>query len=93
MQQCSGLACWAYLNKYSTNYLSYNHALEVLKLKTLSERRDVLCMKFARKAIKSEKYSTWFVPDSNTQILEGRLIKPKKHLLEPQDFKNQPYHT
>ena len=77
------------------NYLSYNHALEVLKLKTFSERRDVLCMKFARKAFKSEKYSTWFVPDSNTQNTRRKVNQTKEACTRTSRFQKSalPYLT
>ena len=41
-------------------YLSYTNALKLLGMQKLSERRKYLCLKFAKKSLKSEKFSTWF---------------------------------
>ena len=43
------------------NYVSYKHALTVLNMKTLHDRRITLCTKFATKAANSDKYKHWFV--------------------------------
>ena len=48
-------------------YDSYENALEVLNMETLSKRRDKLLMKFAKNAVKHPKYNHWFelsVPSS-----------------------------
>ena len=42
------------------NYDNYLDALKVTKLEPLEKRRDKLCLKFARKAEKSEKFKMWF---------------------------------
>jgi hypothetical protein len=44
-------------------YKSYENSLNKLGMPTLHERREILCAKFAKKALKSEKFSTWFVRD------------------------------
>ena len=41
-------------------YKSYEEALEILKFKTLEERREKLCENFAKKALKHQKYKNWF---------------------------------
>ena len=46
-----------------TRYNGYQNALSTLNLEKLSERRTKLCLSFAKKAFKSEKYSSWFAPD------------------------------
>ena len=43
-------------------YINYESALLSLNLEKLSIRREALCSKFAKKALKSEKYSSWIVP-------------------------------
>ena len=68
------------------NYLNYQNALEILKLKTLCERREALCLKFANKAIKSEKYSNWFEPDTNTQNKRRKVNKTKEVLTRTSRF-------
>ena len=41
-------------------YLIYENALAILKIPKLSDRRTDLCLKFALKASKNNKYSAWF---------------------------------
>jgi hypothetical protein len=43
-------------------YISYSNALNTLGLKRLSSRREELSTQFAEKALKSKKYSSWFLP-------------------------------
>ena len=57
----------------SDNYISYNSALKTLGLRKLSERRKKICLKFARKASKHEKFSKWF---KLNPITKTRVNKP-----------------
>ena len=41
-------------------FSSYSRALITLNMETLSDRRKALCLTFANKAYKSEKFSGWF---------------------------------
>ena len=41
-------------------YYSYKNALEVLSLETLDNRRNQLCLKFAKKCEKHDKFKNWF---------------------------------
>ena len=77
------------------NYINYQNALEKLKLNTLSERREVLCLKFAKKAIKSEKYSSWFKPDINSQNTRRKVNRTKNVLTRTARFQKSvlPYIT
>ena len=50
-----------------SKYTSYQNALKILKLTTLKERRDKLCLSFARKTEKNEKYRPWFKKTANTR--------------------------
>ena len=51
-----------------TNYRGYENALKVLEISKLSERREVLCLNFAKKAIKNDKYQHWFVVNEQNQL-------------------------
>ena len=62
-----------------SEYLSYNHALEVMSTDTLSDRRHNLCFKFAVKAQKHEKFSNWFSPYDHL----GMDTRSKKDALKP----------
>ena len=57
-------------------YKNYDHALQVVGLKSLSERRRDLCLKFASKALKHEKFSNWFCPTEDIGI-DTRSTKPE----------------
>ena len=47
------------------NYTSYKRALKILNMKTLQVRRSALCLSFAKKALKSDKFSSWFSFNTN----------------------------
>ena len=60
-------------------YKSYNQALLTTNLKSLHDRRNNLCRKFALKAIKHEKFSTWFCPTKEVNMKTRKaktLLKP-----------------
>jgi hypothetical protein len=48
-------------------YINYSHALQLASLERLDTRREGLCLKFARKAIKNPKFQNWFVEDNKVQ--------------------------
>ena len=48
-------------------YSSYSNALHILDMETLVDRRTALCLSFAKKAYKSEKFREWFT-ESETDI-------------------------
>ena len=41
-------------------YVNYRNALEVLGLQSLDERRESLCLKFAKKCLQVEKFKSMF---------------------------------
>ena len=47
------------------NYTTYKRALKILNMKTLQVRRSELCLSFAKKALKSEKFASWFSFNTN----------------------------
>ena len=66
------------------SYKSYKHALQKLEMKSLETRRRDLCLAFAKKALKSEKYSKWFCyneesePMVNTRYAETKTVTTLK---------------
>ena len=61
------------------DYQNYENALSTLQLEKLCIRREALCVQFAEKALKSEKYSSsWFVPDEKLQNTRQapNILKP-----------------
>ena len=62
------------------DYISYENAMSILDLESLCRRREKLSIKFAKKSFKSEKFSSWFVPDENP-LNTRRKIKTVKPAL------------
>ena len=57
------------------DYVSYSQALKTLNLESLEHRRNKLCLKFALKAEKHEKFRNWFKPSIKT--VDTRSLKKK----------------
>ena len=70
-------------------YKSYTHALKTLGMEKLSVRRKNLCIKFARKAQKHDKFSKWFKP---TPTVTARIKKPQFYevVCRTSRFENSP---
>ena len=62
----------------SENYLNYENAMKWTNLESLELRRMKLCISFAKKAEKSDKYMHWFKPRSvvNTRQPKVKYIEP-----------------
>ena len=66
------------------SYRNYDEALERLDLDTLKDRRDHICLKFAKRCTKSETFKHWFPrrPRTNTRNDEVFLrptVKTKRY--------------
>ena len=62
-------------------YLDYENALNLTKLKTLSERRKDLCLKFAKQCIKNPKTKDMFPEKQkivNTRMHEKFYVQPAR---------------
>ena len=57
-------------------YQSYKKSLKILKMETLEERREKLCLSFAKKCIQHEKLKHWF--PVNLKVGRMRTRKPEK---------------
>ena len=55
------------------NNVKYKDSLQHLNIETLEERREKLCIKFAKKAFKNPKFTKWFARDKLT--MNTRSIK------------------
>ena len=53
-------------------YISYEKALNVLNLESLEERREFLCLEFAKKCLKSDKMKTNFTVNSKIHPMMTR---------------------
>ena len=58
-------------------YVSYANALETLSLETLETRREALCLNFAPKAERHDKFKHWFKPSIKTTVTR---LKPPKYV-------------
>ena len=57
-------------------YNSYSKALKTLKMETLVERREILCLTFAKKTYMNDKFKHWFVENDGPQS-ENKLKEVK----------------
>ena len=55
-------------------YDNYSQALEYLKIQTLDQRRDTLCMKFAKKCLKLSNMKQLFPVKCKKHIMHTRNI-------------------
>ena len=70
---------------------SYKSALKILNMETLEIRREQISLKFAKKAIKSEKFKQWFAMEDSTEPnIRTRGYKPNPEL-KPVTFKRMRY--
>ena len=62
------------------SYVSYAQALAVLNLETLTDRRDTLCLNFAKKCLKHEKTKDMFpLKEKNDYDLREKVIYEVQH--------------
>ena len=53
------------------SYTNYDEALVKLDLDTLEERRDQICLKFAKRCTKNHKFKHWFPKTSKIETRNG----------------------
>ena len=53
-------------------YTSYKNALEVIKLDSLEERREKLCLKFAKQCLRHEKLKDMFPQKVSHHLMDKR---------------------
>ena len=54
------------------DYKNYQNALNILEIQTLKERREELCLSFARKCLNNTKMKHLFPPNKKTHELPQR---------------------
>ena len=54
-------------------YTSYQNALETLRMKSLRDRREHLCLKFAKNCLKIEKFKKYFPLNSRLHAMPTRF--------------------
>ena len=60
-------------------YTDYNSALKELNLETLSKRREILCLRFAKKSLKLQNFHKMF-PLNNISMHCMKMRKQRKFL-------------
>ena len=63
-----------------SEYVNYPSALKMVDMESLKDRRCDLCAKFAKKALKHKKFSSWFCKNdtvSNTRAPKPELKNPE----------------
>ena len=53
-------------------YISHENSLALLDLETLKERREYLCLNFARKCLKNKKMTDSFPPNDSKHSMQPR---------------------
>ena len=72
-------------------YISHENALITLELETLKERREYLCLNFARKCLKNKKMKHLFPPNDSKHIMKPRNYEHFKVLFARTNrFKESP---
>ena len=78
------------------NHTTYREALTYLNLKTLEERRENICLKFALRVYKHPKFSLWFtknVDTVNTRSDKTSLVqirgRTKRYRTSPLPYLNE----
>ena len=68
------------------SYRNYDEALERLELDTLEERREHICLKFAKRCTRSETFKHWFprrprIDTRNEEVFLRPTVKTKRYLI------------
>ena len=71
-------------------YLNYKNALSVLNLDSLKDRRNKLCINFAKKAEKDKKFQNWFKLAKYRETTRQEKSKYKKVLAKHSRFQESP---
>ena len=72
------------------NYVSYREALKTLGLESLKVRRDKLCLNFALKAEKHDKFKKWFKLSNPKQDTRQTKFKYCDVIAKHSRFKKSP---
>ena len=72
------------------SYLSYKDALKTLSLDSLKTRRDILCLKFAKKAEQDKKFKHWLKAADHKQNTRQDKVKYCEVQAKHSRFKKSP---
>ena len=68
----------------------YKEALEHFGMQTLRVRREALCLKFAQKAYRNPKFTTWFAPNQSEVNTRSIKLPLKEVKTRTKRYKNSP---
>ena len=69
------------------NYTNYDDELSKLNLKTLNTRRENLCLNFAKKCLRNEKWKNMFPKNNRSHTMKFNKIRGNHEIKEK---KNKP---
>ena len=72
-------------------FYSYKSALRILNMETLESRRSTISLKFARKALKSEKFKEWFAMNEGSEPNMKTRAAKTKCKLKPVTYRRRRY--
>ena len=72
------------------NEHSYTKKLKLSNLQKLCDRRDVMCIKFAQKTVKNQKFINWFVIKQNSKNTRQKNEKYEEPKFRCERYKNSP---
>ena len=75
---------------FGEDYVSYWDALKCLGLDSLTDRRENLCLKFALKDEKNQKFGKWFRPAVHIQNTRQEKLKYYSLLTKQSTFRKSP---
>ena len=88
LERVQKAACAIILGK---QFYSYKAALRILNMETLESRRFTISLRFARKALNSEKFKEWFaMNETSDRDMKTRASKTKCKL-KPVTYKRRRY--
>ena len=75
------------------NHKGYENALKICKLETLKERRQKLCLNFAKKAAKHPSHTKWFKLQETKPNARSKKTTYCTPITRLQRFRRSPYLT
>ena len=71
-------------------HTDYKEAFNFFWMKTLMERRKALCLRFALKAYRNPKFTSWFAPNYSEVNTRSEKLPLKEVRIRTKRFKNSP---
>ena len=59
-------------------YTNYKNGLKLLNIETLEKRRELLCLRFAKRCVENEKVKNFFPKSNSSHKMKKRILKKFK---------------